>query len=47
MTIGLDDYQTEKPTRLGWSLLLPFGPQNSVRRRVASREVDGREADAR
>lgn len=24
MTIGLPQYQTEAPTRLGWSLLLPF-----------------------
>jgi sterol desaturase/sphingolipid hydroxylase (fatty acid hydroxylase superfamily) len=24
MTIGLSPYQTEAPTRFGWSLLLPF-----------------------
>lgn len=24
MTIGLQNYQSEEPTRLGWSLLLPF-----------------------
>jgi len=33
MTIGLDDYQTDRPTWLGWSLLLPFSRQNRVRRR--------------
>jgi sterol desaturase/sphingolipid hydroxylase (fatty acid hydroxylase superfamily) len=24
MTIGLDDWQDEAPTRLGWTLALPF-----------------------
>ena len=28
MTIGLPPYQTEAPTRFGWSLWLPFGQQN-------------------
>jgi hypothetical protein len=27
MTIGLNPYQSEAPTRFGWSLLLPFEPQ--------------------
>src|SRR5215510_10175766 len=27
MTIGLNSYQSEAPTRFGWSLLLPFEPQ--------------------
>ena len=27
MTIGLPPYQSEAPTRFGWSLLLPFGQQ--------------------
>jgi len=27
MTIGLMPYQSEAPTRFGWSLWLPFGPQ--------------------
>jgi sterol desaturase/sphingolipid hydroxylase (fatty acid hydroxylase superfamily) len=27
MTIGLTPYQSEAPTRFGWSLLLPFGHQ--------------------
>jgi sterol desaturase/sphingolipid hydroxylase (fatty acid hydroxylase superfamily) len=27
MTIGLNPYQSEAPTRFGWSLWLPFGPQ--------------------
>jgi sterol desaturase/sphingolipid hydroxylase (fatty acid hydroxylase superfamily) len=27
MTIGLKPYQSEAPTRFGWSLWLPFGPQ--------------------
>lgn len=31
MVIGLDDYQSERPTWLGWSLVLPFGRQNRVR----------------
>lgn len=26
MTIGLEPYQSDAPTRLGWSLLLPFKP---------------------
>ncbi len=26
MTIGLKDYQTDQPTRLEWSLILPFKP---------------------
>jgi hypothetical protein len=26
MTIGLTPYQTEAPTRFGWSLWLPFRP---------------------
>ena len=28
MTIGLPPYQSEAPTRFGWSLWLPFGQQN-------------------
>lgn len=39
MTIGLDDYRADEPTRLGWSLLLPFGPQNRVRRRREERNA--------
>ena len=35
MTIGLTPYQSEAPTRFGWSLWLPFGPQ---RRNTASRK---------
>jgi sterol desaturase/sphingolipid hydroxylase (fatty acid hydroxylase superfamily) len=27
MTIGLPPYQNENPTRFGWTLWLPFGPQ--------------------
>ena len=27
MTVGLPPYQSEEPTRLGWSLWLPFGQQ--------------------
>jgi sterol desaturase/sphingolipid hydroxylase (fatty acid hydroxylase superfamily) len=30
MTIGLNPYQSEAPTRFGWSLWLPFGPQRPV-----------------
>ena len=30
MTIGLNPYQSEAPTRLGWSLWLPFRPQRPV-----------------
>ncbi len=37
MTIGLTPYQSEAPTRFGWSLWLPFGPQ---RRNTASRKDD-------
>ena len=29
MTIGLTPYQSEAPTRLGWSLMLPFGSQGT------------------
>jgi len=37
MTIGLPEYQSEQPTRVGWSLLLPFRrPRQSVK---AKREV--------
>jgi sterol desaturase/sphingolipid hydroxylase (fatty acid hydroxylase superfamily) len=32
MTIGLDPYQTESPTRFGWSLSLPFQQQKSATR---------------
>jgi sterol desaturase/sphingolipid hydroxylase (fatty acid hydroxylase superfamily) len=35
MVIGLDDYQSDRPTRLGWSLLLPFGRQNRIRTQAA------------
>ena len=35
MTIGLTPYQSEAPTRFGWSLWLPFGPQ---RRNIESRK---------
>ena len=31
MTLGLPDYQSEAPTRFGWSLLLPFGQQKRQR----------------
>jgi len=31
MVIGLDEYQSDRPTRLGWSLVLPFGPLNAAR----------------
>ena len=27
MTIGLNPYQSEAPTRFGWSLVLPFRQQ--------------------
>jgi sterol desaturase/sphingolipid hydroxylase (fatty acid hydroxylase superfamily) len=30
MTIGLNPYQSEAPTRFGWSLWLPFRPQRPV-----------------
>jgi sterol desaturase/sphingolipid hydroxylase (fatty acid hydroxylase superfamily) len=33
MNIGLDDYRSDDPTRLGWSLALPFAAQNEARRR--------------
>lgn len=35
MTIGLPPYQSEAPTRLGWSLWLPFGPERAEARRRA------------
>jgi sterol desaturase/sphingolipid hydroxylase (fatty acid hydroxylase superfamily) len=31
MTIGLPPYQTEAPTRFGWSLMLPFRPRATPR----------------
>ena len=31
MTIGLDPYQTEEPSKLGWSLILPFRRRPSPR----------------
>ena len=31
MTIGLPPYQSEAPTRFGWSLWLPFGQQKRKR----------------
>ena len=31
MTIGLSEYQSPKPTRLGWSLLLPFASKSRRR----------------
>jgi sterol desaturase/sphingolipid hydroxylase (fatty acid hydroxylase superfamily) len=31
MTIGLDPYQTEEPSKLGWSLILPFRRRASPR----------------
>jgi sterol desaturase/sphingolipid hydroxylase (fatty acid hydroxylase superfamily) len=31
MTLGLPAYQSEAPTRFGWSLLLPFGQQKRQR----------------
>ena len=31
MTIGLDPYQTEEPSKLGWSLILPFHRRPSPR----------------
>ena len=37
MTIGLTDYQSDRPTRLGWSLFLPFSRQNRMRRRASAR----------
>jgi sterol desaturase/sphingolipid hydroxylase (fatty acid hydroxylase superfamily) len=33
MTIGLDPYQSEAPTRFGWSLWLPFRPKPTPRHR--------------
>jgi sterol desaturase/sphingolipid hydroxylase (fatty acid hydroxylase superfamily) len=33
MTIGLDAYQSEAPTRFGWSLWLPFRPKPTPRHR--------------
>ena len=30
MTIGLPEYRTDAPTRLGWSLMLPFGSTSRV-----------------
>jgi sterol desaturase/sphingolipid hydroxylase (fatty acid hydroxylase superfamily) len=44
MTIGLDEYQTDRPTRLGWSLLLPFGPLNAARREA--RRMHGKSQQA-
>ena len=38
MTIGLDPYQSEAPTRFGWSLWLPFGPQPSAARHKENRK---------
>jgi sterol desaturase/sphingolipid hydroxylase (fatty acid hydroxylase superfamily) len=35
MTIGLTPYQSEAPTRLGWSLWLPFGGARAETRRPA------------
>jgi sterol desaturase/sphingolipid hydroxylase (fatty acid hydroxylase superfamily) len=37
MTIGLTRYQSEAPTRFGWSLLLPFWP-----RRIATKEREAK-----
>jgi sterol desaturase/sphingolipid hydroxylase (fatty acid hydroxylase superfamily) len=42
MTIGLTPYQSEDPTRFGWSLLLPFrraGFATTPIRRTTSREA--------
>ncbi|MEJ8572535.1 sterol desaturase family protein [Microbaculum marinum] len=39
MVIGLDDYQSEDPTRLGWSLLLPLSRQNRERGERRRRET--------
>lgn len=44
MTIGLGEYQTDRPTRLGWSLLLPFGPLNAARREA--RRMHGKSQQA-
>ncbi len=38
MTIGLNPYQSEAPTRFGWSLWLPFGPQRPA---VKQRDAEG------
>lgn len=41
MTIGLPPYQSEAPTRFGWSLWLPFGQQNlDARSRKRKRRSD-------
>jgi len=34
MTIGLPPYQTEAPTRFGWSLWLPFGHQKTAQKKL-------------
>ena len=34
MTIGLPPYQSEAPTRLGWSLWLPFRRQARNQKRI-------------
>jgi sterol desaturase/sphingolipid hydroxylase (fatty acid hydroxylase superfamily) len=39
MTIGLTPYQSEAPTRFGWSLLLPFAPEKE---RSAQKKLMGK-----
>jgi sterol desaturase/sphingolipid hydroxylase (fatty acid hydroxylase superfamily) len=34
MTIGLRAYQTDAPTRLGWSLTVPFRPTSAVAKKI-------------
>ncbi len=42
MSIGLTPYQTEAPTRLGWSLWLPFGQQKRQGREAAQKKLMGK-----
>lgn len=39
MTIGLKDYQSDRPVRLGWSLMLPF---MRTRRAAAQKKLSGK-----
>jgi sterol desaturase/sphingolipid hydroxylase (fatty acid hydroxylase superfamily) len=39
MTIGLTPYQSEAPTRFGWSLFLPFAPEKE---RSAQKKLMGK-----
>jgi sterol desaturase/sphingolipid hydroxylase (fatty acid hydroxylase superfamily) len=42
MTIGLPPYQSEAPTRLGWSLWLPFRMQGSQAREADQKKLIGK-----